>query len=299
MCLEFGAVLIPTDPCAEAGAGKTSLLYFRKQRGHGEDWRAEEGQRPPDCLRVADEDLLHLQSGRTVCVWSPSLCVCSDTDLCFQLISGRIIVFTFRGTRPALKPTGDKLERVLIIILIHYTTLIAKATFPPTNTTQGKLSFISAPRRDVVIFFFPCFYNIKNISKCWVCYTKQGNCVNQFHCFTGQRDKKKKCEKTNTYQADGSSRWVANELLITKTHILYLESSSHTLTDTEHRCHVTREPDLPYLVALNNDQRRMNSASFEWMFYICCTLLFFFFLPSSVRSKVSPSFSSWRRSAPF
>lgn len=34
---EFGAALIRTDLCIEPGTGKTTLIYFRKQRGHGED----------------------------------------------------------------------------------------------------------------------------------------------------------------------------------------------------------------------------------------------------------------------
>lgn len=34
---EFGAALIRTDVCIEPGTGKTTLIYFRKQRGHRED----------------------------------------------------------------------------------------------------------------------------------------------------------------------------------------------------------------------------------------------------------------------
>lgn len=71
-------------PALEAGAGKTSLLYFRKQRGHGEDWSAEEGQRAPDCLRLSaccwwrSSSSPARQDGLCV-IPQPGVCVCAVT----------------------------------------------------------------------------------------------------------------------------------------------------------------------------------------------------------------------------
>lgn len=207
----------------------------------------------------------------------PSL-VHSDTDLCLKLISARIIVFTFKGTWPTLKPTGDKLECFLIIILIHYTMLIAKATFPPTNTTQGKVSLISPPEAAWIVFFPPVSTILKISTYFGFEFVTWS--VKLFNWTDWQKKKLWKDKHFSGRQVRG----VPNKLLITTTHILYL---AHTHTHTLHFSHVTRQ--LPFFSALVSQKQ---SKSFIFFMTPLCA----FQIPMATRHWLrSPT---WMQTSP-